>query len=75
MKKEKVYRAEFMEYTGYTKSTVAKYGAKYGPDKIKDAEYLDVGSEPFLVKESDIDKYKDFGGGYKVLTFVGFIEV
>ena len=71
MRKEKVYHAEFMEYTNCTKNTVAKYG----PNKFKDAEYLDVGCEPFLVKESDIDKYKEFGGGYKVLMFVGFIEV
>ena len=71
MKKEKVYHAEFMEYTNNTKTTVAKYG----PNKIKDTEYLDVGPDPFLVKESDIDKYKEFGGGYKVLMFVGFIEV
>lgn len=71
MKKEKVYHAEFMEYTNTTKNTVAKYG----PDKFKDTEYLNVGPDPFLVKESDIDKYKGFGGGYKVLMFVGFIEV
>ena len=71
MKKEKVYHVEFMEYTNITRNTVAKYG----PDKIKDAEYLDVGPGPFLVKESDIDKYKDFGGGYKSLIFAGFIEV
>ena len=71
MKKEKVYCADFMEYTNCTRKTVAKYG----PDKFKDTEYLDVGSEPFLVKESDIDKYKEFGGGYRSLVFVGFIEV
>ena len=71
MKKEKVYHAEFMEYTDTIKNTVAKYGT----DKFKDVEYLDVGPDPFLVKESDLDKYKEFGGGYKLLMFVGFMEV
>ena len=71
MKKEKVYQVEFMEYTNCNKNTVAKYG----PDKFKDTKYLEVGPDPFLVKESDLDKYKDFGGGYKLLMFVGFIEV
>ena len=71
MKKEKVYRVEFLEYTDCTKNTVAKYGL----DKFKDTEYLDVGFEPFLVKESNIDKYREFGGGYRTLIFVGFIEV
>ena len=71
MSKEKIYAVEFMEYTNCSNCTVAKYG----PDKIKDTDYLDVGLAPFLVKESDIDKYKEFGGGFKSLIFVGNMEI
>lgn len=74
MNKEKVYHVEFMEYTNAVKDTVAKY-TDVPNSTIPHAEYLNVGVEPFLVKESDIQKYKDFGKGYKVLMFVGYIEV
>ena len=73
MNKEKVYHVEFMEYTNITRRTVAKYtpNPKTG---VPHSEYLDVGSD-FLIKESDIEKYKEFGKGYKSLIFAGYIEV
>ena len=73
MNKEKVYHVEFMEYTNVTRKTVAKYtpNPKTG---VPSSEYLDVGSD-FLIKESDIEKYKEFGKGYKSLIFAGYIEV
>lgn len=73
MTKEKVYHAEFMEYTNITRKTVAKYTSnpKTG---VPDAKYLDVGPD-FLVKESDIEKYREYGKGYKSLIFAGYIEV
>ena len=74
MNKEKVYHVEFMEYTNAVKDTVAKY-TDVPNSTIPHVEYLDVGVEPFLIKESDIEKYKEFGKGYKSLIFVGYIEV
>lgn len=44
-------------------------------EKFKDVEYLHVGNSPFLILESDIDKYRKYGGGFKSLVFVGNIEV
>lgn len=71
MSKEKIYSVEFRAYTDCTRTTVAKYEL----NKFKDTEYLDVSNGPFLIKESDIEKYKAFGNGYKSLTFVGTLEV
>ena len=69
---EKVYAAEFMTYTNCLRNTVSNY--KEG-DPIESVKYLNVGVGTFLVKESDIDKYRKFGDGYKSLMFVGNIEV
>ena len=71
-KREKVYTVEFMGYTNITKNTVSTYYE--GCDKAT-IEYLDVSNGPFLIKESDLDKYKKFGGGYRDIHFVGYIEV
>lgn len=65
---EKVYEVEFMEYTNYMRDTV------YNRDKeIGDMKYITVGKEPFLVKESELDKYSVYGGGYRSIKFVGNI--
>lgn len=57
MKKEKVYKAEFMEYTNYAHNWVSDGGD----------QYLEIGTEPFLIKESDLDKYNKFGKGFEVI--------
>lgn len=69
MKLEKVYAVTFMQYTNFMNDTVS--------DNNKDwskLNYLNVGQN-FLIKESDIEKYRVYGGGYRSLTFVGEIEV
>jgi hypothetical protein len=38
-------------------------------------KYLSVGREPFLIKESDFPKYQKYGGGFRIVKFVGNIEV
>ena len=66
---EKVYEVEFIQYTNYTKDTVS-YENETG--KIN---YLHVGEEPFLIRESEFDRYMKFGKGFRVVRFVGNIEV
>lgn len=64
--KEKVYAIEFISYTNYSKTSV------YNEKKH---EYLDVPTDSsFLVKESDLDKYRDYGKGYKSVILVGYLQ-
>ena len=66
---EKVYEVEFMQYTNSVKDTVSDDGEN---GKTK---YIHIGNEPFLIKESEFDKYMKFGKGFRVIEFVGNIEV
>ena len=66
---EKVYEVEFMQYTNSVKDTVRDDG------EIAKTKYIHVGNEPFLIKESEFDKYMKFGKGFRVIEFVGNIEV
>lgn len=70
-RKEKVYQVEFMRYSNYEHDCVSN-ASSFGDNPT---EYLELGDEPFLIKESDLSKYQQFGGGYKSLIFVGNIEV
>lgn len=70
MKTEKIYAIEFMQYTDFGKTCVSN-----GAYELKDLKYLDTKQEPFLVRESDLEKYKIYGQGYRNLTFVGYMEV
>lgn len=67
---EKIYEVEFMQYTNCMRDTVCN-DAK----EIKDMKYLHVGKEPFLIKESEFDRYMKYGGGFRIVKFVGNIEV
>lgn len=69
MKLEKVYAVTFMKYTNCMNDTVNDMNNDY-----RKLNYLNVGHN-FLIKESDIEKYRVYGGGYRSLTFVGEIEV
>ena len=66
---EKVYEIEFMNYTNSMRDTVCNYAKE-----IKDTKYINVGKEPFLIKESEFEKYMKYGGGFRVVKFVGNIE-
>lgn len=61
---EKVYEVEFMQYTNCMRDTVWNK---------KTDKYLDVGKESFLIKESEFDKYKEYGNGFRIVKFVGNI--
>ena len=65
---EKVYEVEFMTYTNCIRDTVSNMTKEIG-----DMRYITVGNEPFLVKESELDKYSVYGGGYRRIKFVGNI--
>ena len=66
---EKIYKVEFMKYTNVLKDTVSNQAKE-----IKDKKYLRVGKEPFLVRESELDNYRAWGGGFRYIEFVGNIE-
>lgn len=67
----KVYSVTFMQYTNCSRDTIS--------NNKKDTKYITVNEHgfehaPFLIKENEIDKYKDFGGGIKELIFAGYME-
>ena len=66
---EKVYLVEFMSYTNCLKDTVSDWDGK-GDPLLKDIKYLDVGHN-FLVRESELEKYRKFGQGYRSIKYVG----
>ncbi len=68
---EKVYEVEFMNYTNCMKDTVRTDDEeKY----LNEGKYLKVGQNPFLIKESEFDKYMKYGNGFRIVKFVGNIE-
>ena len=66
---EKIYEVEFMSYTNCTKDIVCD-----GETELGKGKYLHVGREPFLIKESEFNKYMKYGNGFRVVRFVGNIE-
>lgn len=67
---EKIYKVEFMEYTNVLRNTVSNQ-----KQEVADKKYLTVGKEPFLVKESELDKYSTWGGGFRNIEFVGNLYI
>ena len=67
---EKVYEVEFMEYTNSMRDTICN---KY--KEIDDMKYITVGKEPFLIRESELEKYMAWGGGFRIIRFVGNIII
>lgn len=65
---EKIYSVEFMTYTDCLKDTVSDWDGK--SSSIKDIKYLNVGHN-FLLRESQLELYRKFGGGYRNIKFVG----
>ena len=66
---EKVYEVEFMQYTNCMRDTVCDDSKNLG-----DQKYINVGKEAFLIKESDFEKYRRYGNGFRVVKFVGNME-
>lgn len=66
---EKIYEVEFIQYTNCIRDTVSDDG------KTEKTKYIYVGNEPFLIKESEFDKYMKFGKGFRIIKFVGNMEV
>lgn len=62
---EKVYKVTFLEYTNASRDTVSH--------NEEEMCYLGVGHEPFLVRESELEYYRQFGNGYDSIQFVGNI--
>ena len=64
MKEEKIYSVEFLEYTNYMKDAVCSTHGLH---------YIDT-KEPVLVKESDLNKFKEYGQGFRTITYVGILR-
>lgn len=62
---EKIYEVEFINYT-----TEGKYAVK-GFDEHGNQKNVHVGEEPFLIRESEFEKYRKWGNGFRVIRFVG----
>ena len=67
---EKVYEVEFMDYTNYMRDTAVN-----DEKEIEDMKYIDIGKEPFLIRESEFDKYMKYSGGFRIVKFVGNIII
>jgi len=67
---EKIYEVEFMNYTNAMGDTVSD-----GEKEIGKAKYIHVGRQPFLIKESDFQNYMKYGGGFRIVKFVGNMEI
>ena len=62
----KIYKVTFNQYTNSFRDTVSS----------KDNEkYLDVGRGDFLIREDDMEYYKQFGDGFACLELVGYMPV
>ena len=53
-----------MRYTNALQHTVSS--------DIDEMCYIEVG-DAFLVRESDLDKYRQYGGGYESIKYVGMM--
>ena len=62
----KIYKVEFIQYTNCMHDTVWN-------EELN--EYIDVGKEPFLIREDEIDKYRGYGKGIKTMVFVGNLVI
>ena len=70
MKYEKIYKVKFMQYTNVMENRVSDNQENCNQDCM----YLDT-SEPFLVRESELDLYRNFGGGFRSTEFVGMLPI
>ena len=62
----KLYRVEFIEYNNhmYDSISCSKWNTTIS---LSEPKYL-------IIKESDIDYYRNFGGGIKSMDFIGYME-
>ena len=66
----KVYAVTFMRYTNGLRDTVYNTKTNQYLDVIEDNNY----SGSFLIKENDLDHYKDYGDGFESVKFIGYME-
>lgn len=72
MSTEKIYAVRFRQYTNCLQDTVSNTKSDdHLMEDLKDTKYLNVGKDPFLIRESEFEKYKEFGDGFESLTYVG----
>ena len=62
---KKIYSIDFIKYTNNLYNTVTDNNHEH---------YIEVGKDPFLICEDEIEYYMKFGGGIKNMIFVGYME-
>jgi hypothetical protein len=62
----KLYKISFMEYTNAMRDTVGDENREIGHRK-----YINIGKEPFIVTEEQLEEIKSYGNGIKICDFVG----
>lgn len=63
-KEEKIYKVTFLEYSNYAHTNI-----KTDVPGV----YIDI-SNPCLMRESDIEIFKNYGGGFDSVEFVGYLH-
>ena len=68
-KYSKLYRITFNEYTNALKNTVSN-----GEKEIGKTEYIECDSDgSLIIRESEFDIYRKFGGGIQTMVYAGFM--
>jgi hypothetical protein len=63
----KIYSVEFIQHTNYMQDTVCNKETK---------EYLHLPEHaPLLVPEFQLDMYSGYGGGFKSINLVGYMDI
>lgn len=66
---EKIYEVEFLNYTNSMRDTASCNSNEY---LNIDNKYIDIPKDgSLLVKESELEFYKNYGNGYRSITYVG----
>ena len=55
-----------MQYTNHCRNTVSD-----GNEDIGKIKYLMIGTDPVIIKESDLSKYMKYGNGFRSIEFIG----
>ncbi|MBR4397351.1 MAG: hypothetical protein IKS93_05805 [Methanobrevibacter sp.] len=64
----KLYRVTFNQYTNCMRDTVAKHTKVEGKDGT---EYLTIPKGDLIVREDELNEYKEYGDGFESIRIVG----
>lgn len=61
----KLYEVTFREYTNWTKNTISD-------GKGLQSDYIEVDNGSLIIADYEFEYYKQFGGGFNTIRFIGF---